>query len=81
MTCAISGAVGSYANVDPRVEAMVAQRFGLRCEPVSTPKFYAAAKVYTVEFFDSVRRSLASDGVYATWFSPSDTSPEGVSFD
>jgi adenylosuccinate lyase len=36
MTCAISGAVGTFANVDPRVEAMVAARFGLEPEPVST---------------------------------------------
>ena len=35
-TCAISGAVGTFANVDPRVEALVAARFGLRPEPVST---------------------------------------------
>ncbi len=36
MTCAMSGAVGTFANVDPRVEAAVAERFGLRPEPVST---------------------------------------------
>ena len=36
MTCAVSGAVGTFANVDPRVEAMVAARFGLEPEPVST---------------------------------------------
>jgi adenylosuccinate lyase len=35
-TCAISGAVGTYANVDPRVEAHVAEKLGLRAEPVST---------------------------------------------
>jgi adenylosuccinate lyase len=35
-TCAISGAVGTFANVDPRVEAYVAERMGLRPEPVST---------------------------------------------
>lgn len=35
-TCALSGAVGTFANIDPRVEAMVAERFGLRPEPVST---------------------------------------------
>ena len=34
--CAISGAVGTFANVDPRVEAHVAQRLGLKPEPVST---------------------------------------------
>ena len=35
-TCAISGAVGTFANVDPRVEAHVAAKMGLAVEPVST---------------------------------------------
>ncbi|MCZ8188038.1 MAG: adenylosuccinate lyase [Beijerinckiaceae bacterium] len=35
-TCAISGAVGTFANIDPRVEAHVAQQLGLAVEPVST---------------------------------------------
>ena len=35
-TCAISGAVGTFANVDPRVEAHVAEKLGLAIEPVST---------------------------------------------
>jgi len=35
-TCAISGAVGTFANVDPRVEAYVAEKMGLAVEPVST---------------------------------------------
>jgi adenylosuccinate lyase len=35
-TCAISGAVGTFANVDPRVEQHVADKLGLAVEPVST---------------------------------------------
>jgi adenylosuccinate lyase len=35
-TCAISGAVGTFAHVDPRVEEHVARAMGLRPEPVST---------------------------------------------
>ena len=35
-TCAISGAVGTFANVDPRVEAYVAKKLGLTPEPIST---------------------------------------------
>ncbi len=35
-TCAISGAVGTFANVDPRVEAHVADKMGLEPEPIST---------------------------------------------
>ena len=35
-TCALSGAVGTFANIDPRVEAYVADKLGLTPEPVST---------------------------------------------
>ncbi len=34
--CAISGAVGTFAHLDPRIEAFVAKRLGLSVEPVST---------------------------------------------
>src|SRR5215831_1357137 len=34
--CAISGAVGTFANIDPRVEAYVAEKLGLEPEPIST---------------------------------------------
>jgi adenylosuccinate lyase len=35
-TCAISGAVGTFAQIDPRVEAYVAAKLGLAVEPLST---------------------------------------------
>jgi adenylosuccinate lyase len=35
-TCAISGAVGTFANIDPAVEAHVAEKMGLAVEPIST---------------------------------------------
>ena len=35
-TCAISGAIGTFANIDPAVEAYVAEKLGLAVEPVST---------------------------------------------
>jgi adenylosuccinate lyase len=35
-TCAISGAVGTFANIDPSVEEYVAEQMGLSVEPVST---------------------------------------------
>ncbi|MFK4002438.1 adenylosuccinate lyase [Qipengyuania sp. NPDC077563] len=35
-TCAISGAVGTFANIDPSVEEYVAEKLGLKAEPVST---------------------------------------------
>lgn len=35
-TCAISGAVGTFANIDPAIESHVAEKLGLQVEPVST---------------------------------------------
>lgn len=35
-TCAISGAIGTFANIDPAVEAHVAEKLGLSVEPIST---------------------------------------------
>ncbi|MDA9604274.1 adenylosuccinate lyase [Candidatus Pelagibacter sp.] len=35
-TCAISGAVGTFANINPNVEKHVAQKLGLKVEPIST---------------------------------------------
>jgi len=35
-TCAISGAVGTFANIDPKVETYVAKKLNLRVEPIST---------------------------------------------
>jgi adenylosuccinate lyase len=35
-TCAISGAVGTFAQIDPRIEAYVAGKLGLAVEPIST---------------------------------------------
>ena len=35
-TCAISGAVGTFANINPKVEKHVAKKLGLKVEPIST---------------------------------------------
>ncbi len=35
-TCAISGAVGTFANLDPKIEVYVAKKLNLRIEPIST---------------------------------------------
>ena len=35
-TCAISGAVGTFANIDPRIEKHVAKKLNLKVEPIST---------------------------------------------
>tara|TARA_A100001011_G_scaffold141278_1_gene149382 strand:+ start:1429 stop:2721 length:1293 start_codon:yes stop_codon:yes gene_type:complete len=35
-TCGISGAVGTFANIDPRIEKYVAKKLNLKVEPIST---------------------------------------------
>ncbi len=35
-TCAISGAVGTFANIDPKIESIVARKLNLKVEPIST---------------------------------------------
>ena len=35
-TCAVSGAVGTFANIDPRIEKYVAKKLNLKIEPIST---------------------------------------------
>ena len=35
-TCAISGAVGTFANIDPKIESYVAKKLNLKIEPIST---------------------------------------------
>jgi adenylosuccinate lyase len=63
-TCAISGAVGTFANVDPRVEAYVAERMGLIPEPVSTqviPRDRLAAYFATLGVVASSLERLATE--------------------
>lgn len=42
-TCALSGAVGTFAATDPRIEDIVAKKLGLAVEPVSTQVIRATA--------------------------------------
>ncbi len=61
-TCAISGAVGTFANVDPSVEAHVAEQLGLAVEPVSTqviPRDRHAAFFATLGLIASAIENLA----------------------
>ena len=63
-TCAISGAVGTYAHVDPRVEAHVAEKLGLAIEPVSTqiiPRDRHAAYFCTLAVIASGIERLATE--------------------
>jgi adenylosuccinate lyase len=63
-TCAISGAVGTFAHVDPRVEAHVAARLGLTVEPVSTqiiPRDRHAAFFCTLAVIASGVERLATE--------------------
>ncbi len=61
-TCAISGAVGTFANIDPRVEEYVAEQLGLAVEPVSTqviPRDRHAAYFATLGVIASSMERLA----------------------
>jgi adenylosuccinate lyase len=63
-TCAISGAVGTFAHVDPRVEAYVAKKLGLRPEPISTqvvPRDRHAAYFATLAVVASSVERLATE--------------------
>jgi len=63
-TCAISGAVGTFAHVDPRVEAYVAAKLGLVPEPISTqiiPRDRHAAFFATLGLVASAVERLATE--------------------
>ena len=63
-TCAISGAVGTFAHVDPRVEDYVASRLGLAAEPISTqviPRDRHAAFFATLAVIASGVERLATE--------------------
>ncbi|RTL82357.1 MAG: adenylosuccinate lyase, partial [Hyphomicrobiales bacterium] len=63
-TCAISGAVGTFANIDPRVEEYVAHKMGLVPEPVSTqviPRDRHAAFFATLAVVASSVERLATE--------------------
>ena len=63
-TCALSGAVGTFANVDPRVEAHVAKAMGLAVEPISTqiiPRDRHAAYFATLAVIASSIERLATE--------------------
>ena len=63
-TCAISGAVGTFAHVDPRVEAYVAKKLGLTPEPISTqviPRDRHAAYFATLAVMASSIERLATE--------------------
>ena len=63
-TCAISGPVGTFANIDPSVEAHVANKLGLTIEPVSTqiiPRDRHAAFFATLGVIASAIERLATE--------------------
>jgi adenylosuccinate lyase len=63
-TCAISGAMGTFANIDPRVEEHVAKALGLKVEPVSTqviPRDRHAAYFATLGVVASSIERLATE--------------------
>ena len=63
-TCAISGAVGTFANIDPAVERHVAEKMGLTVEPISTqviPRARHAAFFATLGVIASSIENLATE--------------------
>jgi len=63
-TCAISGAVGTFANIDPRVEDYVAEKLGLTPEPISTqviPRDRHAAYFTTLAVIASSMENIATE--------------------
>jgi adenylosuccinate lyase len=63
-TCAISGAVGTFANIDPKVEAHVAKQLGLDIEPISTqviPRDRHAAYFATLGVIGSCIERIATE--------------------
>ncbi len=63
-TCAISGAVGTFANIDPKVEEYVAKKLGLKAEPVSTqviPRDRHAAYFATLGVIASSIENVATE--------------------
>jgi adenylosuccinate lyase len=63
-TCAISGAVGTFANIDPRVEEYVAEKLDLTVEPISTqviPRDRHAAFFATLGVIASSIERLATE--------------------
>src|ERR1700752_3589294 len=63
-TCAISGAVGTFANIDPRVEAYVAEKLGLDPEPISTqviPRDRHAQLFMTLALIPAAGERLATE--------------------
>ena len=54
------------------------QQYDVIINSIPSPRFAAASKVYTLEFLQQVEQRLVKGGVYATWFTAGDMSPDGV---
>lgn len=53
------------------------RRYDAIINAVTPPAYYAASKVYTLEFYERVKRALTPDGVFATWLA-TDMSDQGI---
>ena len=45
---------------------------------IPAPTYYSASKIYTIEFYERVRRALKPDGIFSTWLTVPDMSEEGL---
>jgi hypothetical protein len=58
--------------------ASTSSKYDAIVNSVPSPTYFAAGKIYTVEFLDMVKRALRPGGVYSGWFTPGDMSTDGV---
>ncbi len=80
-TCAISGSAGTFANIDPDIEAYVAEKLGLAVEPVSTQVIPRDRHAYffSVAGGDRQRSSSALPPRSATSSAPRCARPRNIS--
>jgi predicted membrane-bound spermidine synthase len=58
--------------------ASTTKKYDAIVNSVPSPTYFAAGKIYTVEFLNMVKRALRPGGVYSGWFTPGDMSTDGV---
>ncbi|ANM28908.1 hypothetical protein ABI59_03740 [Acidobacteria bacterium Mor1] len=54
------------------------EKYDVIINSIPSPTYFAAGKIYTLEFFQMVKNALEPDGVYSTWFAPLDMSKDGL---
>ena len=65
-TCAISGAVGTFANINPNVEKHVAKKLGLKVEPISTQVIPRDRHAFYISKKKKKNRTIERDAIEIT---------------